>query len=97
MTTWGKLSRRGRDMRLRDLIRDNRQVGVFLLGFWLSFGPVYLVLLALLAQHPSAWSIGTVVGRGSRDFDDLDAYRRFVDEIVGRQNADRRKRIEWGG
>ena len=32
--------------------------------------------------------------RGSRDFDDLDAYRRFVDEIVGRQNADKRKRIE---
>jgi hypothetical protein len=27
--------------------------------------------------------------RGSRDFDDLDAYRRFVDEIVGRQNADK--------
>jgi hypothetical protein len=26
--------------------------------------------------------------RGSRDFDDLDAYRRFVDLIVGRQNAD---------
>src|SRR5713226_10352667 len=32
--------------------------------------------------------------RGSRDFDDLDAYRRFVDELVGRQNADNRKRIE---
>src|SRR5712692_9445329 len=32
--------------------------------------------------------------RGSRDFDDLDAYRRFVDELVGRQNADKRKRIE---
>ena len=32
--------------------------------------------------------------RGSRDFDSLDAYRRFVDEIVGRQNADKRKRIE---
>ena len=25
--------------------------------------------------------------RGSRDFDDLEAYRRFVDEIVGRRNA----------
>ena len=25
--------------------------------------------------------------RGSRDFDDLDAYRRFVDLIIGRQNA----------
>ena len=32
--------------------------------------------------------------RGARDFDDLDAYRRFVDEIVGRQNANNRKRIE---
>ena len=32
--------------------------------------------------------------RGSRDFSDLDAYRRFVDEIVGRQNANNRKRIE---
>jgi hypothetical protein len=25
--------------------------------------------------------------RGSRDFDTLEAYRRFVDEIVGRRNA----------
>ena len=32
--------------------------------------------------------------RGSRDFDDLDAYRRFVDEMVGRRNANNRKRIE---
>ena len=32
--------------------------------------------------------------RASRDFDDLDAYRRFVDEIIGRQNANNRKRIE---
>ena len=32
--------------------------------------------------------------RGSRDFDTLDAYRRFVDEIVGRRNAHNRKRIE---
>jgi transposase InsO family protein len=32
--------------------------------------------------------------RGSRDFDDLDAYRRFIDEIIGRQNANNRKRIE---
>lgn len=32
--------------------------------------------------------------RGARDFDDLDAYRRFIDEIVGRQNAHNRKRIE---
>lgn len=32
--------------------------------------------------------------RGSRDFTDLLAYRRFIDEIVGRQNARNRKRIE---
>ena len=32
--------------------------------------------------------------RGARDFDDLDAYRRFIDEIIGRQNAHNRKRIE---
>ncbi len=32
--------------------------------------------------------------RGARDFDDLDAYRRFIDEIIGRQNANNRKRIE---
>ena len=32
--------------------------------------------------------------RGSRDFDDLDGYRRFVDEIVGRANAGRRRAIE---
>jgi hypothetical protein len=32
--------------------------------------------------------------RGSRDFADLDAYRRFVDEVVGRHNARRRKMIE---
>jgi hypothetical protein len=32
--------------------------------------------------------------RGSRDFDTLGAYRRFVDEIVGRRNARNRKRLE---
>jgi transposase InsO family protein len=32
--------------------------------------------------------------RGSRDFADLNAYRRFVDEVVGRRNARNRKRIE---
>ena len=32
--------------------------------------------------------------RGSRDFPDLDAYRRFVDEVVGRGNAARRKALE---
>ena len=32
--------------------------------------------------------------RGSRDFDDLDAYRAFVDLIIVRQNAHNRRRIE---
>ena len=32
--------------------------------------------------------------RGSRDFADLAAYRRFVDEIVGRRNANNPKRLE---
>jgi hypothetical protein len=32
--------------------------------------------------------------RGSRDFDDLQAYRRFVDEVVGRRNARHRKRLD---
>ena len=32
--------------------------------------------------------------RGSRDFDDLAAYRRFIDEIVGRRNARSAKRID---
>jgi transposase InsO family protein len=32
--------------------------------------------------------------RGSFDFADLDAYRRFIDEVVGRRNARNRKRIE---
>src|ERR1700751_5546726 len=32
--------------------------------------------------------------RGSRDFDHPDGYRRFVGEIVGRRNANNRKRIE---
>jgi hypothetical protein len=32
--------------------------------------------------------------RGSRDFDDLQAYRRFVDELVGRRNARNRKRLD---
>jgi hypothetical protein len=32
--------------------------------------------------------------RGSSDFADLDEYRRFVDEIVGRANAGRRKLLE---
>ena len=32
--------------------------------------------------------------RGSRDFDDLVAWRRFLDEIVGRRNAAKAKRID---
>lgn len=32
--------------------------------------------------------------RGSRDFDDLDAYRCFVDEVVGRRNARNGKRLD---
>lgn len=32
--------------------------------------------------------------RASSDFEDLDSYRAFVDEIVGRRNAHNRKRIE---
>jgi len=32
--------------------------------------------------------------RGSRDFENLAAYRRFIDEVVGRRNARSRKRIE---
>jgi hypothetical protein len=32
--------------------------------------------------------------RGSREFEDLAAYRRLIDEVVGRHNARNRKRIE---
>ncbi len=32
--------------------------------------------------------------RGNSDFDDLDAYRAFIDEIVGRRNAVHGKRID---
>jgi hypothetical protein len=32
--------------------------------------------------------------RGSRDFDDLAAYRRFIDETVSRHNARHAKRID---
>ena len=32
--------------------------------------------------------------RGSRAFDDLSAYRRFIDEIVGRINARNARRID---
>jgi hypothetical protein len=32
--------------------------------------------------------------RGSRDFDTIAEYRRFIDELVGRRNARNRKRID---
>jgi len=32
--------------------------------------------------------------RGSRDFDTLDAYRRFIDEIVGPRSARNAKRLD---
>lgn len=32
--------------------------------------------------------------RGSAEFADLDAYRRFIDEVIGRVNANRRKALE---
>jgi hypothetical protein len=32
--------------------------------------------------------------RGTRDFIDLDAYRRFIDEIIGRRNARNAKRLD---
>jgi hypothetical protein len=32
--------------------------------------------------------------RGSSDFADLDSYRGFVDEVVGRANVHRRKALE---
>jgi len=32
--------------------------------------------------------------RGTRQFDDLDAYRRFVDEVVGRRNRRNSKRLD---
>src|SRR5689334_18755476 len=32
--------------------------------------------------------------RGSRDFDTLEVYRRFIDEVVGRRNARNRKRLD---
>ncbi|MGI9420341.1 MAG: IS21 family transposase [Geminicoccaceae bacterium] len=31
--------------------------------------------------------------RGSRDFDDIDAYRTFIDELIGRRNARHQKQI----
>ena len=37
---------------------------------------------------------GALLVRGSNDFYDLDVYRRFIDEIVGRRNARNAKRID---
>jgi hypothetical protein len=36
---------------------------------------------------------GALLLRGSRDFDDLDGWRRFIDEFVGRRNARNAQRI----
>jgi len=44
--------------------------------------------------HLKAALEDTLLLRGSRDFADLDTYRAFVDEIIGRRNAHNRKRIE---
>jgi len=44
--------------------------------------------------HLKATLKQTLLLRGSRDFADLNAYRRFVDEVVGRANASRRKLLE---
>src|SRR6202040_1727322 len=43
-------------------------------------------------KRPKSWSV--LLLRGSRDFENLPAYRRFIDEVVGRRNARNRKRIE---
>lgn len=32
--------------------------------------------------------------RGPRDFDDLPSYRRFIDEVIGRANAGRRRAVD---
>jgi hypothetical protein len=44
--------------------------------------------------HLKATVAQALLLRGSADFDTLDAYRRFIDEIIGRQNATRRRAIE---
>jgi hypothetical protein len=44
--------------------------------------------------HIKAAVLDALLMRGSRDFDDLPAYRRFIDEIVSRHNARRAKAIE---
>jgi hypothetical protein len=44
--------------------------------------------------HLKATVAQALLLRGSADFDTLDAYRRFIDDIIGRQNATRRRAIE---
>ena len=44
--------------------------------------------------HLKATVAQALLLRGSGDFDSLDAYRRFLDETIGRQNAARRRAIE---
>src|SRR5580658_7307050 len=44
--------------------------------------------------HLKKWLEDELLLRGSRDFENLAAYRRFIDEVVGRRNARNRKRIE---
>jgi hypothetical protein len=44
--------------------------------------------------HLKAALVQALLLRGSADFDTLDAYRRFIDETIGRQNAARRRAIE---
>lgn len=35
-----------------------------------------------------------LIARGSREFDTLDAFRRFVDDVVARRNARKKKQVE---
>ena len=44
--------------------------------------------------HLKATLAQALLLRGSADFDTLEGYRRFVDEVVGRQNAGHRRAIE---
>jgi hypothetical protein len=44
--------------------------------------------------HLKRATLDALIMRGSRDFEDMTAYRRFIDEIVGRINARNAKRID---
>ncbi len=46
------------------------------------------------AHHPKAALEQALLLRGRHDFADLAAYRRFIDKVVGRANAARRRAIE---